>query len=58
MHRLRVTLLSAVTVLHTASFPTARSTGTRSTGTLFFVSGVRAQPITATLTGSSTVYQT
>lgn len=58
MHRPRVTLPTAVTVLHTASVPTASSTGTRNTGTLLCVSGVRAQPITAKLTGSSTVYQT
>lgn len=58
MPRPQVTVRSAVTVLHTAWLPTARSTGTRSTGTLLFVSGVRAQPITATLTGSSTEYQT
>lgn len=57
MPRLRVTLRAAVTVLHTASVPTASCTGTRRTGTLLFVSGVRAQPTATKLTGSSTVYQ-
>ena len=56
MPRRRFTLRALVTVLHTAWLPTARSTGTRSTGILFPVP--RLQPITATLTGSSTVYQT
>ena len=41
---------------HTASLPTASSTGTRSTGIDF--PHPRDQPITATCTGSSTVYQT
>ena len=58
MHRPRVTRPAVVTVLHTALLPTASSTGTRRTGTLLFVSGVRAQPIANKLTGSSTVYQT
>ena len=58
MHRPRVTLLIVVTVLHTASVPTASCTGTRRTGTLLPVSGVRAQPTATKLTGSSTVYQT
>lgn len=57
MHRRRVTLRSAVTVLHTALLPTASSTGTRRTGTLLLLPGVRAQPIATRLTGSSTVYQ-
>ncbi len=48
----------AATFLHTASVPTASATGTRSTGTLLPVPGVRSQPTTATLTGSSAVYQT
>ena len=52
----RSTVGIAVTVLHTASLPTASSTGTRSTGILFPVS--RLQPTTARLTGSSTVYHT
>ena len=46
------------TFLHTASVPTASVTGTRNTGTLLPVPGVRSQPTTATLTGSSAVYQT
>lgn len=45
-----------VTFRHTASLPTASSTGTRSTGILFPVS--RLQPTTAKLTGNSTVYHT
>jgi hypothetical protein len=56
MHRPRFTLPTAVTVLHTALLPTASSTGTRSTG--IDLPHPRDQPITATLTGSSTVYQT
>ena len=44
-----------VAMLHTASLPTASCTGTRSTGLDPPLS--RDQPITATLTGSSTVYQ-
>jgi len=48
----------AATFLHTASVPTASATGTRSTGTLLPVPGVRSHPTTATLTGSSAVYQT
>ena len=48
----------AATLLHTASVPTASATGTRSTGTLLPVPGVRSHPTTATLTGSSAVYQT
>ena len=53
--RRRGTLPTAVTFVHTACVPTASSTGTRSTGTLLLLSGVRPQPTTATLTGSSMV---
>ena len=56
MPRPQCTVQIAVTVLHTASLPTASSTGTRSTGIDF--PHPRDQPITATCTGSSTVYQT
>ncbi len=48
----------AVAFRYTALDPTARSTGTRSVGTLLPVPGVRSHPTTATLTGSSAVYQT
>ena len=52
----RCTVGIAVTVLHTASLPTASSTGTRSTGIDFPCP--LDHPTTATLTGNSTVYHT
>jgi hypothetical protein len=58
MHRLRGTCHRDVTVLHTASVPTAISTGTRSTGLLCPFASIRPQPTTAGLTGSSTVNHT
>ena len=47
-----------MTVLHTASLPTAIATGTLNTGLLCPFASIRPHPTTAGLTGSSTVNHT
>ena len=55
MPRRRSTCTAGVTVLHTASLPTASSTGTLNTGLLCVDPPIRSHPTTAVLTGTSTV---